>query len=359
MTDRDPHGVAAALSFSVSVDRRAGVTVVHAAGVLDLTTAAQLRETTASVLLTHPRVLVLDLTEVEFLDSHGLDTLTLLRERARPGTVLRVVACPGTGLKAYAELSEALAPPAVRRQTGEAGLPSDEPQRSGERSKELWWRVISGVENGEPGTTCSDAVCTTVLRLVPKLETIVLTLYTPAGATRVLSASNLWARHAEELQYTTGDGPGITAFAQQRAVIVPDLAATGQWPGFTHAADRIGVASVLALPLPAPLRMGVLTFYRRRRGAPSEPVVADACRLARIAAVMLVSDDRLLDEAAQTTGYDDVHHAAGMLSARLHITAEEAGTRIRAAAFAREIPIGTFARAIVADSRRGQELLED
>ncbi|MEV7548525.1 STAS domain-containing protein [Amycolatopsis sp. NPDC089917] len=358
-----PPGVApASLRLGVSVDLREATTVVHASGVIDASTAPRLWETTSSILREHPAVLVVDLTKVAFVDSYGLEILALVEERARPDTVLKLVAVgalgiagQATGIPVYPELAEALVPavpPAVypdRR--GKAG-------RRDDRCDELWRRVTRATESRISGTTCAETLCATVLRLVPELETVTLTLHTDEGATCVLAASHSWSNQVEELQYTTGEGPGITAFTRQREMIVPDLAATGHWPGFTHAADRIGVAAVFSFPLPAPLRLGALTFYRHHRGCPPEPVLADARALARISAVMLDRDDDLLDQVARTTGYDEVCHAAGILSVNLGVPTDEACVRIRAAAFANDMPVRSLARAVVADPDQRHRLLD-
>lgn len=238
-----------------------------------------------------------------------------------------------------------------------AAAPAGRPRSAADRRDELRRQVTRAVEDRAPGTTVARAVCAAAVRLVPELEAVAVTLRTPGGAAHVLAASHPWARCAEDLQYTAGEGPGVTAFTERREVIVPDLAASARWPGFTDAASRIGVAGVLAFPLPDPVRLGTLTWYRRRSGAPGGAVRADARTLAALAAAALTRDD-LLDQVSRDGGYADVHVATGMLSVALRVTTDEAYARLRAAAFSRDTPLLALARAVLADPHQGRRLLD-
>jgi anti-sigma B factor antagonist len=67
------------------------VLLVHVAGALDLALAPQLQRTVEHAARSRPRLLVVDLTEVEFLASIGMAVL-LRAHRQRPaGTTVRVV----------------------------------------------------------------------------------------------------------------------------------------------------------------------------------------------------------------------------------------------------------------------------
>lgn len=62
--------------FSVAVEQRAGATVVHAEGELDILTAPQLREALLGVLKSAPAThLVVDLAGVDLIDSTGIGVL--------------------------------------------------------------------------------------------------------------------------------------------------------------------------------------------------------------------------------------------------------------------------------------------
>src|SRR5690349_23403478 len=70
------------------------------------------------------------------------------------------------------------------------------------------------------------------------------------GSLQVVAASSEQTRLLELLQLQTDQGPCPECFHTGRPVTVTDLAATaGRWPAFVVAAQRIGIASVQALPM--------------------------------------------------------------------------------------------------------------
>ncbi len=82
-----------ALSLVTCADR--GWTVVSLAGEIDVATAPRLREHLAATRASAAKIIV-DLTDVGFLDSAGLGVLVgaMKRSRARGGTVRLVCPCP-------------------------------------------------------------------------------------------------------------------------------------------------------------------------------------------------------------------------------------------------------------------------
>ncbi|HTX01559.1 MAG TPA: STAS domain-containing protein [Acidimicrobiales bacterium] len=68
--------------FQVTVEERAGVPIVRAAGEVDVSTAPTLRERLVDLPDGTPRVIV-DLSEVTFLDSTGLGVLVAGQKRLR------------------------------------------------------------------------------------------------------------------------------------------------------------------------------------------------------------------------------------------------------------------------------------
>lgn len=73
----------AVLGLRVDVEERGATTVVVVAGELDLGSAPKLRDVAVRQLLAGDRVVVLDLTGLEFLDSTGLGTIVAVLKRAR------------------------------------------------------------------------------------------------------------------------------------------------------------------------------------------------------------------------------------------------------------------------------------
>jgi anti-anti-sigma factor len=79
-------------------------TVVQLGGELDLYNADQLRETFAEVGATQPARIVVDLTEVEFMDSTALGALIEARTRVPEGTGF-LIAAPGVETRRALQIS--------------------------------------------------------------------------------------------------------------------------------------------------------------------------------------------------------------------------------------------------------------
>ena len=71
------------MDLGLDVSERDGVTIVAARGELDMATAPRLRDLTIARLTAGDQAIVLDLSEVEFLDSTGLGTLVAILKRTR------------------------------------------------------------------------------------------------------------------------------------------------------------------------------------------------------------------------------------------------------------------------------------
>ena len=71
------------MDLGLDVGERDGVTVITASGELDLGSSPRLRDLAVDRLMHGARGLVIDLTEVAFIDSTGLGTLVAILKRAR------------------------------------------------------------------------------------------------------------------------------------------------------------------------------------------------------------------------------------------------------------------------------------
>ncbi|WP_232374812.1 STAS domain-containing protein [Mycolicibacterium mengxianglii] len=90
MTDFDGYGD---LPSCVVVENwRESTVVVSCAGVIDMLTAPHLDERLTVVLDKKPTALIVDLTDVEFLASHGMNILVMVRRRIGPEVGFAVVA---------------------------------------------------------------------------------------------------------------------------------------------------------------------------------------------------------------------------------------------------------------------------
>ncbi|MFI6031955.1 GAF and ANTAR domain-containing protein [Amycolatopsis magusensis] len=224
----------------------------------------------------------------------------------------------------------------------------------GQRHDRLW-RLVAGraslrtAISGWVGVVCAVAV----EQLDVDAAAVTIRASTPSQD--LVAASGPWAESLEEVQYTVGEGPGVTAFGTGEPVLVSDLRAEhARWPGFADEVAPAGVGAVFAFPLQAgAIRMGTLTLYRRRAGTLGVDGLGDAAALAELATTALVADSQENGETALWTReevpgfYDEVNIATGMLAAQLRISLQDALLRLRAHAFSRHLPLTEVARAVL------------
>jgi anti-sigma B factor antagonist len=113
--------------LSVSVESGDGAVVITVAGEIDIASAPGLRDALAEAMRRPPRTLTVDLAQVSFIDSSGLDALSWVK-RAAPGTEV-VLASPSRQCRRILEISGldqvfTLEPPAADAAAGEPSPPS-------------------------------------------------------------------------------------------------------------------------------------------------------------------------------------------------------------------------------------------
>jgi len=185
-----------------------------------------------------------------------------------------------------------------------------------------------------------------------------LTLMNGAGRDESRYATNTTSAAIEDLQFALGEGPGLDSFRAGMPVLVPDLDSTTghrRWPVFTPAAVETGARAVFAFPLRSgAVRLGSLVLHRTRPVPMTADQLADTLVVADVVLSLLL--DELVPvrrELTQQSGEGmslsraEVHQAAGMVSAQLGVTVEEALVRLRAYAYASEQPMDAVARRIV------------
>ncbi|WP_282793606.1 GAF and ANTAR domain-containing protein [Streptomyces sp. CC224B] len=147
----------------------------------------------------------------------------------------------------------------------------------------------------------------------------------------------------EDVQFTLGQGPGVTADFVDVPCQVVDLRADERWPQFAAEAGTMGVRAVFVWPVRSGLaRLGTLSGYRTQPGGLTRLQAADGLRVADALAGRLLAwrpDSDASGDGPGTAGMielhrAEVHQATGVLSYRLGIAPDEALARLRAQAFA-------------------------
>ncbi|MGE6736483.1 PAS domain-containing protein [Streptomyces sp. NPDC059900] len=218
------------------------------------------------------------------------------------------------------------------------------------RRDELWHGITHAARQGPPGRGCLAAVCDCAVRELPGTDAAVITLHGSGSDNVQLAVTSLWGQQAEELQWVTGSGPSLTAFATGEPVLVPLLdQPSSSWPLFTDAACRIGVGAAFAYPLStATTTVGTLTLYHRGRGITQPP--ADAEVFAQIATAVLLADLKgdISEQARTSADQGDINTAIGVLSVAQQISTNDALAWLRTTARAKAMSLADFAREVLA-----------
>ena len=216
------------------------------------------------------------------------------------------------------------------------------------------WACITAAHDGDGPVSVAD-LCRAAVRCLgvdgaSVIATSGVLVREPLGASDGLSVQ------LEELQFTTGDGPGAEDFAFGVPVLIPDLeSAAARWPVFVPAAVAAGAQALFAVPLQAgAIQVGVLSMYRSQPGPLTAAQLADVLVLADIALQIVLDaaagisaspDYRPLDGLSDR--HAEVHQAAGMISVQLGVDLGEALVRLRAHAFAGGASLGDVADDVV------------
>jgi GAF domain/ANTAR domain len=216
-------------------------------------------------------------------------------------------------------------------------------------------RTVGGVD-GEDSGSVVDRVCTAATSLLSATGAgISLMVNGELRGTAGVAEGGVAA--VQELQLALGQGPCVEAWEVRAVVMEPDLAdpAVLRWPAFAQAAVRAGLRAVFAFPLTlGAIRVGVLVLYRDRPGPLSANELAYGLVVADVATHLVLglqsgapagSLHALL--AGQPGHWAEIHQATGVISVQLGVPLKDAFVRLRAHAFATDIPLRDVAREVV------------
>jgi hypothetical protein len=190
-----------------------------------------------------------------------------------------------------------------------------------------------------------------------------VTIWTGPTTSEPVYATDLVARRLQDLQFTLGEGPCVTALRFGVPVFVPELASRRSqhsWPLFAPDAVREGALAMAAIPMVAgAVRVGLFATYRAMPGPLSATELTDVLLFADIAMQLLLDawagapgDTGRLLKDGQPLGRLHVHQATGMISVQLGVGIDAALLRLRAYAFVHHRPVTEVARDVVAHRLR-------
>jgi GAF domain-containing protein len=154
-----------------------------------------------------------------------------------------------------------------------------------------------------------------------------------------LAASHPFVAEIDEIQYVgVNEGPCITAALEQRTVRSGSVGGDPLWPRFGPRVGRLGVHSVLSLPLLLPGQVvGAINVYARAKDAFGDHAAGLGETFAGPAAVA-VHNAQILTRALMLTAHLEIalsrrpiiDQAIGLIRGRSGVTAEEAMIKLRA-----------------------------
>ena len=209
------------------------------------------------------------------------------------------------------------------------------------------------------------AIAELAVRAIAEADGAALTMLADGRAQQVVVGTEV-ARALEDLQVHLDEGPGVLALQTRDVQISGSLGGDARWPRFGPRVGRMGVHSVLSLPLrldadgsaPATL-VGSMTLYAHAKDAFS----ADSLRVARLfmrpAAIFmhnaqaLANAERLVEQLQEAlTSRKLIDQAIGILMARTGDDAQHAFDRLRAMSHAQRVKVAEVAGTLVEEAVR-------
>lgn len=202
------------------------------------------------------------------------------------------------------------------------------------------------------------------VRAIPGADGAGVTLLrtnTTKDRVQALAASAPFVSEIDAIQYEVLDeGPCITAAMEQRTVRSGSLGGESRWPRFGPRVGRLGVHSVLSLPLLLPGQVvGAINVYAHAKDV-FDDHATELGELFAAPAAVAVHNAQVLAQAqllatqlqAALTSRATIDQAIGILRSRNGGSAEDAFTRLRTASQTENVKLAAVAERIVDEAVR-------
>ncbi|MEO6793723.1 MAG: GAF and ANTAR domain-containing protein [Mycobacterium sp.] len=183
----------------------------------------------------------------------------------------------------------------------------------------------------------------------------------PDNRVEAMAASAPFVHQIDEIQYVeVNEGPCITAALERRTVRSGSLGGEKHWPRFGPRVGRLGVHSVLSLPLLLPGQVvGAINVYAHSKDAFTQRA-AELGELFAAPAAVAVHNAQVLAQARTLTAQLQtalssrpvIEQAIGILRARTGGSADEAFDLLRRISQAENTKLAVVARRIVDEAVR-------
>ncbi|MDV8023529.1 GAF and ANTAR domain-containing protein [Rhodococcus sp. IEGM 1330] len=197
------------------------------------------------------------------------------------------------------------------------------------------------------------------VRAIPGADGAGLTLLHPDRPDTIVASAD-FVRVVDDIQYGLGQGPCITAAAEGITVRSGSLETDSQWPEFGPKVGRLGVHSVLSLPLiTAGGVLGAMNVYAHRHDA-FDARAAELGELFAVPAAISVQNARALASAARLTEQLEralnsrsmIDQAIGVLISRSGCTGAEGYDKLRSLSQSEHKKVAVVAEAMVGEAMK-------
>jgi len=173
-------------------------------------------------------------------------------------------------------------------------------------------------------------------------------------------ASAEFVHAVDDVQYGIGEGPCLLAVETRDTQMSGSLGGEPRWPRFGPRVGRMGVHSVLSLPLLLPDRVvGALNVYAHAKDAFGSDAVRIGELFAQPAAVsvhnaqILAESQRLAEQlGAALTNRAVIDQALGVIMSRTGASAEEAFDRLRRMSQSQHLKVAEVSRVLMDEAVR-------
>jgi GAF domain-containing protein len=180
-------------------------------------------------------------------------------------------------------------------------------------------------------------------------------------------ASAEFVQAVDDVQYGLGEGPCLLAVSSRQTQTSGSLGGDRRWPRFGPRIGRMGVHSVLSLPLLLPEQVvGVMNVYAHAKDAFDSNAVRIGELFARPAAVavhnaqILAQSQRLATQLGEAlTNRAIIDQALGIIRSRTGATAEEAFDKLRTMSQTQHVKVAVVATVLVDESVRRARARQD
>lgn len=320
--------------------------VVALRGEIDMLTAPTFGCVLDALFDAGQRDIVVDLAEINFMDASGLRVIGPMSCRLHDGGGVLAIRSPAPIVRRILDLT-GMGDLIERRPPDTRSAALGPEQHSGDASTPVTDASREKNTHGALRLPDGNDVIDAALRLVTRLAgatiggadgvSVSLRRY---GQFTTVAASDETIAQMDRDQYTTGEGPCLSAAAEGHWFHVESLAEESRWPQFVPRAINDGIASILSTPLIVSARsVGALNIYSHTNHAfgPLDQELAALFASEASSILAQAGTDMTTDEVAQRlrdalTTRKVIANAQGVIMGRQGISADAAYANLRQSA---------------------------